>query len=691
MDLREAPSLLFALALTTSTVACSRHHHDASFPPSGGEAPVFTSWDAWRSAMSAAPLPQAGCFRVAFPSTVWQPIACSAAPQNPANVGSTHDFSAQVPGHISSAVGSFWRVDGVTNETGPQFGSGCANQGSVPDTYSLQLNASSFNSTTSGSAQQFVFGVVNGVGELFIQSWLFHPASCPTGWTASGSNCYFTSPSASNAIAPIANLASFTMTAIAAPATGGNDTVVLSTGNGQPLLAVADDSAIHLATWWNTAEFNVFGNFCSSMASFNTGSTIVVSTSVHDGTTNAPLCIGPSNGGVTRETNNLDLLNNCCSIDGGSPQITFTESNAVSPQTCPCGQTLSGGVCVPVGPCSALPAPGTWTLVTPPGGVTETDALVVDPLVSSTVWLGTRGTGLFKSADCGAHWMQVNTGQNGTSMQTGAIQSMAVDPVQAGAIYATAVGGSEGLWKSSNGGIDWVQLFPPGSNVAAAVPGAAINSIAMDPLDHTHLVVSMHAACVSPYGTVCLAESKDAGATWRVFTVAAPGTHWTQPEPGAGVFILGASTFLFGTTNDGLWLTTDDGVSWSNVTPTGTTGATGGGLINQPMSASAAGIYYMASRQGISKSLDGRTWSLIPSSPASTLGFVLGGGALYASNGSTLGYSSALQNDDSVWTPVGPPPPPVSSQGGAYLSYDRTRRLLYSSNLGGGAWRLVTP
>ncbi len=41
---------------------------------------------------------------------------------------------------------------------------------------------------------------------------------------------------------------------------------------------------VNLALGWQEAEFNIFGDCCGSQAVFNSGSTIVVRTSLDDGT-----------------------------------------------------------------------------------------------------------------------------------------------------------------------------------------------------------------------------------------------------------------------------------------------------------------------------------------------------------------------------------------------------------------------
>jgi len=105
-----------------------------------------------------------------------------------------------------------------------------------------------------------------------------------------------------------------------------------------------------------------------------------------------------------------------------------------------------------VAACDALPAAGKWEQITPPG-VATSDALALDPFTAGTLWLGADpnggGTpglcGLFKSTDCGATWKHVNTGTNGSAVDGSHMWSFAIDPVDAGVIYAVGAYGPQGL------------------------------------------------------------------------------------------------------------------------------------------------------------------------------------------------------------------------------------------------------
>ena len=317
--------------------------------------------------------------------------------------------------------------------------------------------------------------------------------------------------------------------------------------------------------------------------------------------------------------------------------------------------------------------------------------MVVDPFDASVVWAGTGRAGLYKSTDCGSTWEKTNKGTNGAQLDAGGVGSLAVDHVNKGVIYATSFQGANGLWKSVNGGVDWEQTMPPGGPVSKAVPGQVVNSIAMDFDNPYHLVASFHEACVLPFEPVCEAETIDGGITWTVTSV--KGGGWTSWVPYAGAFILGQTKWLFGTYETGLWLTTDSGHSWTDVTPTGGNGSLAGKTISLPFLRNPSDQrYYLPWAGGVMRSTDstGERWELIPDSGGRSVGFVMGDQYMYSADQWSSTYHVAALNEPATWSPLAPPADLPSDQGAPYLAYDPVHHVLYSSNFAGGLWRLKT-
>jgi hypothetical protein len=338
-----------------------------------------------------------------------------------------------------------------------------------------------------------------------------------------------------------------------------------------------------------------------------------------------------------------------------------------------------------VGSCTGLAPVGQWESITPPGVLLDklngqeiygTQSVLVNPQQPTIVYVGADKQGVFKSTDCGASWTKVNTGRNGATLGSGAQWSMAMDPVDPQVIYAVNGYGRElGLWKTTNGGVDWDQLFPPESEVAKTVDYNFTSIVAMDPTDHRHLVVSFHSPCKGAYAPGCQAESKDSGATWRLFK--GPGG-----SEGGGPIVLGPTTWLYGAPLDAsLYRTADSGATWQKVA--------GQGAHYQSYRAKD-GTYYIGTGQGIIKSSDGAAWSLIPNSSGQLTGIAGDGQSIFVSSQFGGKYYSAPEATATGWKEIATPGRPNTGWGAYWMAYDPDHHILYATQQKGGLWRVVT-
>jgi len=343
-----------------------------------------------------------------------------------------------------------------------------------------------------------------------------------------------------------------------------------------------------------------------------------------------------------------------------------------------------------VGNCSNLPTSGKWESISPVvatigdgSGQNFAEGIVVDPFDPATVWLGTGFAGVFKSTDCGATWTHVNTGRNGAAMDNGSHVSIALDPVDKGTMYTVSLFGAWGLWKTTNGGVDWDQLFDNNSEVFK-ITANAIDAVSMDPTDHKHLVIGMHTNCNAPYAPTCAAETRDGGATWTI--VKTPNENW---EEGAGPWVLDAKSWLYAGLD--LFLTKDSGATWAKVTPSGTWGFSGGEVAVHSIPRAADGTYFLTSSQGIARSSDGYSWSVIPMFTKRVVGFAIGGGRLFASDAWSTSYYMASESNPTAWMTIPAPEGLPPEAGAPYVDYDAAHHVLYSANFAAGLWRLVIP
>jgi len=303
----------------------------------------------WRNSMRQIPLPKEGSFMATYPNKEWREVPSVKAPDypqpprngpRPLTVGNGNDVAAQVPSgsFISTAIGSFDSVTGVTSESGPIGNTGP----SIANAYTLQLNTDRFTTTDcTGSPnagcqgwQQFVFENNGTSGKLYIQYWLLkYNTTCPPGenwnqFSFTGSTdvyCWKNSPANSMmGNQPIANLGQLSLQGTVS-ATG--DSAILFVGN--QMYAQTGLNAVHAAAGWTTAEFNLFGDGGNSsgggQATFNGTPSVVVRTRVIYGGTARPTCVVE---GFTGETSNLNFGPSAPGASPPGPAVIATESSA---------------------------------------------------------------------------------------------------------------------------------------------------------------------------------------------------------------------------------------------------------------------------------------------------------------------------------------------------------------------------
>ena len=385
---RFIPSSLTILALAWfASVVCQAQRSESAASDSSSER------QAWRESMRRAPVPGGGCFKASYPSTQWEEVQCEAAPayrsarpkitSRDQVVGNAYDYVAQASsGHLfSSAVGSFPQVLGVTSES--SVGVAAFGDGGIlgANEYTLQVNTNFYHSAACGSYpsclawQQYVMstntpvsltsGNLTNETEVFIEYWLIDYGSstssaCPSGFINAGASnpgvdCVQNTPATfiANGQLPITDLASLTLSGSATA--NGTDAATV-TFDGEAYAATVKDSYTDIASGWDQAEFNVFGNAGGSEAEFNNNVSVTAKLAVTDGSTAAPTCVSPSSkDGTTGETNNLNLSSTCTATGGSTPSIQFVESLGTPPAVPPtytvteipsgpdtCGNSLTG-------------------------------------------------------------------------------------------------------------------------------------------------------------------------------------------------------------------------------------------------------------------------------------------------------------------------------------------------------------
>jgi hypothetical protein len=302
----------------------------------------------WQGEIANVPTPGHGCYHASYPALQWQATACLVAPNLPfaphlptqaaatTAVGDGNDYAAEVSGTLSKATGTFTHVTTGITEKGKvgNVGSNLANA------FSLQLNSEFFSDppACSGAAvpsscsgwQQFLyaFHYSGDTNMVFMQYWLlYYDTTCPVGWhtyvTGRYTFCYANSPATSYGSLPAANLGQATL--VGQAASGGNDTVALSSPSGASSVS-SSDSMLDLSAFWNATEWGVFGDAGGGQAKFGANSKLEPVTTLQGTSSSAPTCVVD---GFTAETNNLSFTKTKALGVESSPTMALTETNGV--------------------------------------------------------------------------------------------------------------------------------------------------------------------------------------------------------------------------------------------------------------------------------------------------------------------------------------------------------------------------
>ena len=243
--------------------------------------------------------------------------------------------------------------------------------------------------------------------------------------------------------------------------------------------------------------------------------------------------LGP--GGVFRSVNSGDRWS---AVNNG---LTASEVSAVNADPGIPGRLYAGSS--GVGVFEGLAGGAWWHEVTAGLAGAEILSIALDPANPSRVFVGTRD-GIYRSARPGflLQWDAVHSG---------AIAAIAIDPSTPSTIYAGMVIGTgpyQGVWKSTDGGDNWVDLQTPEAR-----------SLAIDPVSPSTIYAGGPNLFAFPR-IPTIRKSLDGGATW------------SDASSGIGdgdVFALGIDpsnhTTVYAGTDRGVYKSVDSGGVWAPV------------------------------------------------------------------------------------------------------------------------------
>jgi hypothetical protein len=359
----------------------------------------------------------------------------------------------------------------------------------------------------------------------------------------------------------------------------------------------------------------------------------------------------------------------------------------------------AGGMVTAKG-CPSSQAPGTWQNVTAPTMNISDDfhgpiTVGVDVVHPSDVYVHVMGDGTWKSIDCGLTWKKVSTGTNGDKQDTGRQWIATIDtnpdrdPATSPTLYVTQGYGANSVWKSTNGGVDWTNVWDDNifaedgvTNISKDVGNDISGVYLVDSSGPDHLILYLH----SYYGSLGnngIFESKDGGGKWVVHKAQ---TFDFQPHSDV-LFPFDATTWLV-THGSAVYRTTDSAATW-NVNQGMVSGALG--RSNYIVGSTIyAGTDYGG---GVYKSADKGQTFVDLKAPGNKISWVVATATkLYASNDRSEPhvYHAELASDE-VWVDDGAPGMVHGGANTPGVLFDGEHYVLVVPAERGGVWRYVEP
>lgn len=341
---------------------------------------------------------------------------------------------------------------------------------------------------------------------------------------------------------------------------------------------------------------------------------------------------------------------------------------------------------------------GKWTRISPPGITMTADnhvfcqGMAIDPSDPSTVYLcicayDVAHGGLYKTTDRGSTWRKVGSLDEPIHILVDPHDSRhlcSVDGVR---------GATQGFWVSHDGGDTWSK--PQGFEEATKKPVGTqdLYSIAADPADFNHLLVSFH----SPWSDTSncgVLETRDGGATW----VKHDPPAGSDKGYGMAVFFLhdpvtrtgNSNTWLFTTQSAGFFRTTDGGVTWQKAYDKQ---MTHGGC---QLYRASNGMLYAGGYQYPVRSKDnGASWEQVKQGLVYSwyIGIVGDGVNLYTGcSNQNEPYFTSLETDGLTWSPYANKG--VTQRFTAVpfeMAYDKRNRIVYAASWHEGLLAMKLP
>jgi hypothetical protein len=349
--------------------------------------------------------------------------------------------------------------------------------------------------------------------------------------------------------------------------------------------------------------------------------------------------------------------------------------------------------------------PGVWTKIPQPISFTYAMSLIADPVrVNEYYSFLTDGAGtdfhVLKSTDYGLSWAVINeTNMQGDPWGAAIDPNPNRDPETPAVMYTPAGYGSSGVFKSTDGGVNWTQM---GEGLESAIGSYSqypwdTYSITILPDDPpNHILATYHGGweLTGNGSDAGLAESTDGGATWVAHL----------PPDGMGtshyMMIVDENTWLTVSQSNngdsGIWRTTTAGRVDGNISTAAWENVDDLEHVHGAFNPTKVGTtLYAAGDPGIRRSTDdGATWTSVYATQ--TTGLIATENYIYADF--ILGHDliRASVDADTSWATYGSNPEDMKGGLGPgtsthVTSSDGAKRYVVINVNGGGTWRYIEP
>ena len=364
--------------------------------------------------------------------------------------------------------------------------------------------------------------------------------------------------------------------------------------------------------------------------------------------TNPALVMDPSNPSILYRTNPLAK-----STDGGITWnrladpisgVAGADALTVDPQS---SNTLYVATVETTAPCLSAPCISVYGIFKSADGgqswsslnttIPAVQSLVFSP--SNAIFAGTSG-GVFKSTDAGVNWGQTNAGLSILD-----IEVLAGDPVSPATIYA---GGNNGLFKSLDGGGNWSALDAPSPLRSLLIDFTNPNVLYLQPIGAL--------PCAPAAGVIDLYKSTNGGTGWSNIWSHSPASGCQVESPAMTMDPIDPNTLYlpYGDSYYGgftILKSTDGGVDWTSLVGAGLDDANG--IFAFAIDPRAPTDMYVATDVGVFRSTNGGV-NFAPAGLANAVVSLLAidpvhPGVLYAATFSGL-YKSV--DSGANWSPI---------------------------------------